>query len=68
MPTYKWQPLRGEFVNVIVKDKLKQGTMLFNLEIGRVARTEGHRGLMQWKNNELQVPERDLWNQRLKVL
>lgn len=47
--TYKWQPLRGKLAKVIIKDKLKQGTMFFffNLKIGRIAWTEGHRGLMQ---------------------
>lgn len=41
--------------------------MFFNLEIGRVARTEGHKHLMQWKNNKLQVPERDLGDMELEV-
>lgn len=67
MLTQKWQPLRGKFADVIIKDKLKQGTLFFNLEIGRVARTEGHKGLMQWKNNKRHVPERDLGDMGLEV-
>lgn len=67
MLTHKWQTQRGKFTNVIIKDELKQGTLFFNLEIGRVARTEGHKGLMQRKNNELHVPERDLGDMGLEV-